>query len=104
MKTDELIANLAADSAPVDTARVDQRFYAKLSGGVALAIVGTLALMGPRPDFSDAAAQPMFWMKLLFPASLAVAAVVGLRRLGHPGMRLGRVCLPGSHFPSRCSG
>lgn len=33
---------------------------------------------------------PMFWLKLVFPASVAVAALVTLRRLGYPGMRLGR--------------
>lgn len=47
--------------------------------------------MGARPDLAAASTLPMFWMKLLFPASLAAAALVALRRLSYPGLRLGRV-------------
>lgn len=91
MKTNELIAALAADSHPVQPARAERRFYLKLAGGAVLAIAAVLLLMGARTDLAHASLQPMFWMKLLFPASLATAALVGLRRLSHPGMRLGRV-------------
>jgi hypothetical protein len=91
MKTGELIAALATDASPIDRARVDRRFYAKLAGGVVLAVAAMLLLLGLRPDLADASALPMFWMKLLFPASLAAVALVGLRRLSYPGMRLGRV-------------
>jgi hypothetical protein len=91
MKTVELINALAADSDPVDPARVAQRFYLKLAAGALLALVAVLLLLGVRPDLREALELPMFWMKLLFPALLATAALVGLRRLSYPGMRLGRV-------------
>lgn len=91
MRTNELIAVLATDASPIDQARVELRFYVKLAGGLVLAVAAMLLLIGPRPDLADASALPMFWLKLLFPASLAIAALVGLRRLSHPGMRLRHV-------------
>lgn len=91
MKTNELIAALAADSSSVQAAEVARRFYLKLAGGAVLAIAAVLLLVGARPDLAHASLQPMFWVKLFFPASLAAAALVALRRLSHPGMRLGRV-------------
>lgn len=90
MRTDELIAVLAADITPIDPARADRRFFAKLGGGAVLALAAMLAVMGTRPDLTSAAVLPMFWIKLIFPASLALAALVVLRRLSYPGMRLGR--------------
>lgn len=91
MNTNQLIAALATGASPIDPARVDRRFYVKLAGGAVLAVAAMLLLIGPRPDLAQASALPMFWIKLLFPASLAAAALVGLRRLSYPGMRLGRV-------------
>jgi len=91
MRTSDLISALATDSAPIDAASVDHRFYLKLAGGAVVAVAAMLLLMGARPDFSEASALPMFWLKLLFPASLAAAALVGLHRLGHPGRRLGQL-------------
>lgn len=91
MKTVDLINALAADSPAMAPARVAQRFYLKLAAGAALALVVVLMLLGVRPDLDEAWKLPMFWMKLVFPASLAVAALVALRRLSYPGMRLGRV-------------
>jgi hypothetical protein len=90
MRTDELIAVLAADVTPIDPGRSDRRFFTKLAGGAVLALAAMLLFMGTRPDVAGAAALPMFWIKLIFPASLALAALVALRRLSYPGMRLGR--------------
>lgn len=90
MKTDDLIRVLAADNSPVDPARVDRRFFIKLAAGSGLALAAMLQLMGPRPDLMDAAALPMFWIKLIFSATLVLAGLVVLRRLSYPGMRLGR--------------
>jgi hypothetical protein len=90
MRTTDLIHALAADAPAVSPARVARRFHLKLAAGVALALALMLLLLGVRPDLAEAWQLPMFWMKLLFPASLAVAALVGLRRLSYPGMRLGR--------------
>lgn len=91
MTTDDLIRALAADSSPVDPTQADRRFFSKLAAGAVSAFMAMLLLMGTRADLSAAASSSMFWMKVLFPASLAVAALVALRRLSYPGMRLGRV-------------
>lgn len=91
MNTNDLIAALATGASPIDGARVDRHFYVKLAGGAVAAVAAMLLLIDPRPDLAEASALPMFWVKLLFPASLAAAALLGLRRLSYPGMRLGRV-------------
>lgn len=90
MKTNDLIAALAADCAPVEPVRADRRFLIQLAAGAMLALAAMFMLMGTRADLAAAAFSSMFWIKLLFPASLAIAALVALRRLGYPGMRLGR--------------
>lgn len=90
MKTNDLIAALVADLTPVDVRRVERLFSAKLLLGVIVALVAMLMWLGPRPDIETAVALPMFWLKLAFPASIAVAAWVVVRRLAFPGMRLGR--------------
>lgn len=93
MRTDQLIAALAADVSPVDASQTDRRFMAKLAAGALVAIAAVLVWLGPRPDIAAAAQLPMFWLKLGLPAALAIAALVALRRLGYPGMRLGHVPL-----------
>jgi hypothetical protein len=90
MRTDDLIAVLAADVSPIEPGRADRRFFTKLAGGAVLAVAAMLLFLGTRADFAAAAALPMFWIKLVFPASLALAALMVLRRLSYPGMRLGR--------------
>ncbi len=89
MKTDRLIALLAADASPVDLRKVRRRFAATLLVAAAAVLLLTLWLLGIRADAVTAARLPMFWWKLLFPGSIAAAAWVGLRRLGQPGYRLG---------------
>src|SRR5262249_48223894 len=44
---------------------------------------------GVRSDIDVAAGLPMFWIKLAFPASIAVASVLAVSRLSRPGVRLG---------------
>lgn len=90
MRTDDLVAALAADAPAVDRARVERRFRGKLLAGAGIAIVLTLLLLGPRPDWAEAMRLPMFWVKAALPASVAIASWVLLVRLGHPGARLGR--------------
>lgn len=90
MRTDDLIALLAADLTPVDALRAERRYLAKLAAGALAAMVAMLLWLGPRPDIAAAAPLPMFWLKLALPASLAMAALVALRRIGYPGVPLGR--------------
>jgi hypothetical protein len=88
VKTDQLIAFLASSAAPVSP-RGGKRFPAWMAVAAMASFAAMLVTVGPRPDWQSAIGQPMLWMKLAFPASLAMASFVALRRLGHPGMRLG---------------
>lgn len=88
MKTADLIGALAPDAPALNPARVAQRFQRKLAAGAMLALGAAVLLLGVRPDLAVAWELPMFWMKLLLPASLAAVAMVVLFRLCHPGMRL----------------
>lgn len=93
MKTTDLIAALAADASPVDPGRTEARFHGKMALGATLALVAMLSMMNLRTDLAAAWTQAMFWVKVVFPGSLAVMALVGLHRLGLPGARLGRLPL-----------
>jgi hypothetical protein len=90
MRTEDLVGALAANAEPVDASRVARRFRDSLAGGIAIAAVLVLLVLGPRPDLADAMRLPMFWLKVALPASVAAASWVLLHRLGHPGVRLGR--------------
>jgi hypothetical protein len=87
VKTDELIATLAARTQPVDAARADRRFLTQLCAGVGVALVLMVVVLGPRPDLAVALHLPMFWIKLGIPAVVAIAGCSLLLRLAHPGMR-----------------
>lgn len=91
MSTNELIGALVADLVAVDRARAARRFWCRLACGAAVSLGLMLLVMELRTDLGSAAARPMFWMELLLFGGVALAAVTALRRLGHPGMRQGRV-------------
>lgn len=93
MKTEQLVALLAAGAGPVPPHAVARRFAAALGGGVLGALVLLPLTLGPRPDLAEAAQAPVFWMKLAFAAALAAAALLATARLARPGMRLGHVGL-----------
>jgi hypothetical protein len=83
MRTDELIAVLAAEPAP----RAWPRHH--LAAGAAMGLTGAalvwLAAYGPRTDLALAAATSSFWVKLLYAlASMATAAWL-VFRAGRPG-------------------
>lgn len=89
MKTDELVAALARSATPVDVRAVRRQFSMTLMVGSVLTVAAMLVFLGPRPDWRSVIELPMFWMKLAFPGAIAVAAFLAVRRLSHPGMRLG---------------
>lgn len=93
MKTEDLVATLAAQARPVQPAQVARRLQWQLAAAVALSLLLMLALLGPRPDLAAASALPMFWAKLGLPAAVLAAAWLLVRRLGHPGLPLGRAPL-----------
>jgi hypothetical protein len=91
MKTDDMIAMLAANVAPVDRRTLARRYrWALLLGGV-----GSILLMsvvyGVRPDIRTMLITPLFWAKLAFPACTAAAALLATVRLSRPGMAVGYI-------------
>lgn len=95
MKTDELIGLLSAAGAGVDTESrqraAHHAFSVRLVAGFLVSLVAMLVVLGPRPDWREIIDLPMFWVKLAFPAGIAVAACWTLRRLAHPGMPVGMI-------------
>ncbi len=90
MKTDALIAMLASGVAPVDAQATRKRFQTALVWGVLGAMAVMLSGYGVRHDLAQAAALPMFWVKLVFPLAMAIPAVLLTLRLSRPGMALGK--------------
>ena len=87
MKTDDLISLLAADTAAVPRGAASRQIAIAMAAGIPLAIMAMLLTMGARPDLAQAIGMPMFWMKVLFPATVACAGFATLARLAHPGVR-----------------
>jgi hypothetical protein len=89
MKTDELLTILATGAGAVEPNAVGRRYAVALGWGAFGATLLMAILLGVRPDIDAAARLPMFWIKLAFPASVAVASVIAVTRLSRPGVRLG---------------
>ena len=89
MKTEELVALLAAGVAPVPGNTARRRFAVAMGWGVAGAVLLLLLALGLRPGLAQAAGEFVFWMKPAFAASLALASFVVAERLARPGARPG---------------
>jgi hypothetical protein len=92
MKTDELVTLLASGASAVEPNAVARRYALSLGWGAFGATLLMAILLGVRVDIEAAARLPMFWIKLAFPASVAVASLVAASRLSRPGARLGGAC------------
>ncbi|WP_413457250.1 DUF1109 domain-containing protein [Herbaspirillum huttiense] len=89
MKTEDLISMMATGVAPVDRRLpVRQMAQALALGGLA-SLLMMLKIYGLRPDLAVMLSVPLFWIKLAFPTTLAVGAMLVLRRLVRPGLRVG---------------
>jgi len=98
MRTDDVVAMLARDVAPVPGHAAGRRFAMALVAGVLGALALLAAFLGARPDLREALADPMFWTKLGYPALLLATAFPAVCRLARPGAHAGgaarRVLLP----------
>jgi hypothetical protein len=88
MKTDELVALLAARAEPVPRHAAARRLVLSLAIGLPIAIAVMAFEYGIRRDLVQTMFWPMFWVKLLFPACIAVAGFVVVQRLARPGVRV----------------
>jgi hypothetical protein len=91
MRTGDWAALLAANSGPAETRAVARRFGVALGWGAFGSALLLAVLLPVRADIASAMQAPMFWVKLAYPVSLAVAALLAAARLGQPGARLGLV-------------
>lgn len=83
MKTDDLIAALAADNAPRQWSPMRGALAAVLLGAI-ISLIAFLAVLGPRPDLSQAFSTWRFDAKLLIVAMAAFLTVCECLRLMRP--------------------
>ena len=88
MKTDDLINLLAAGEVAVPRRSASGRIGWAVLAALPLSFVILFAEYGLRRDLVQAMFWPMFWVKVLFPLCIAVAAFVTLQRLARPGVRV----------------
>jgi hypothetical protein len=91
MRTDDLIARLAADGGAIRQPTARRLLGLGLAGGAVAAFVLTAAVLGLRRDFAVAAQDWQFWVKSAYPLALAVLAFPLVKRLSHPGVAAGRL-------------
>jgi hypothetical protein len=86
MKTDDLIAMLAADTAPVPRRGVSMRLALVAAATLVLAFGILMAWLGMRPDIMEAMHTSAYWMKTVYTAGLALAGFALVERLSRPGV------------------
>jgi hypothetical protein len=88
VNTDDLVRMLATGVAPADTGATARRYAAAILAGLGAAVLLMAALLGLNPDLARYVSLPMFWVKVGFPALVAVGGVVAAARLSRPGAPL----------------
>jgi hypothetical protein len=88
MKTDELIDLLAKGAQPVPARSALRRMTWALAFGLPISAAIVAFDYGIRRDLAQVVLLPMFWVKLLVPAVLAIAGFMACERLGRPGVQL----------------
>ena len=88
MRTDDLIARLAAETSVVRPHAVERKVALHLMLGGAVAVVLLVVLLGLRPDMGAAVGTASFWMKFGFTAAVAALGVAATCRLARPGATL----------------
>lgn len=89
MNTDDLIGALAAGVRPTPPGSAMRRLVLAMALGGAAALVGVLAVLGPRADLPQAVATGAFWIKAAYTAALAFCGLFVLHRLSRPGASAG---------------
>jgi hypothetical protein len=89
MKTDDLVAMLAAGAEVADPRYVEKRFAVALAAGLAGASLLMVLLLGVRHDLMQVMATGMFWLKVSFPVAVIFATLSMTTRLARPGRSAG---------------
>ena len=87
MNTDDLIANLSSDLAPVSRGMVLRRLVIGVLGGALVSTLIMLATLHLRPDLQAAMNTGMFWMKAFYTLVIALIGLWIVERLARPGVR-----------------
>jgi hypothetical protein len=85
MKTDDLIAALAAGAAPVRPRGLERALVLWALPAALAAFIGVWFYLLPRADLTQAMGGAAFWMKAGYTAALAVGGGWLFSRLGRPG-------------------
>ncbi|WP_068111831.1 NrsF family protein [Tropicimonas marinistellae] len=89
MKTEDLIATLAADPAPANGPSLEQRAVTGVAMGAAVSIAVFAAFYGPRPELGDALSDLVSLAKTLLPLFLGAMAGLLALRAARPGASFG---------------
>jgi hypothetical protein len=90
MKTDDLIALMAADAKkPASPFPVTRRLGPAALVGAVVAFALLVAWLGLR-DMAEAVASPSYWMKTIYTLALAIAGFLLAERLSRPGTKATR--------------
>lgn len=92
MKTEDLIAALARDAKPAGLAPA-RRLALALVSAPAMAFALLILVVKPRADLAAAAGTMLFELKILFVATLAVAAIALVRAAARPDGALPRALM-----------
>jgi hypothetical protein len=85
MKTNDLVTLLATGIDGVEQDAMTRRYATAIGWGAFGSTLLMAILLGVRDDLGHAALQPMFWAKLGYVVSLAMASLFVLSRLSRPG-------------------
>ena len=88
MRTDDLVAMLSTGNGAVQRGAAARRYSVAIGLGALGAALLMAMLLGVRHDLGQATSHPMFWVKLGYVASLALASVFAVSRLSRPGLDL----------------
>ncbi|WP_375691094.1 NrsF family protein [Pseudooceanicola sp. LIPI14-2-Ac024] len=89
MKTEDLIAQLAADPAPAPASTLERRVMVGLAGGLLVTAAAFFWVLGPRPDLVQYLAQPVILAKTVLPLVLGLLALVLALRAARPAVAPG---------------
>lgn len=84
MTTDDLIARLASDLAPIRRHAVGRRLAIGIALGALVSVFYVVVMMGVRPDIGTAMHGFAFWMKWGYTISLSGVALIMTKQLARP--------------------
>jgi hypothetical protein len=88
MRTDDLIAQLAAETSVVPPHAVERKVAVNLAIGGVAAFALLVAFLGLRPDMGAAVMTVPFWMKFGFTGIIGALGVAAACQLARPGVSL----------------